>query len=148
MKKNNNVKHEIENLNGKVRMALVRMRAYNGNSDMAYFAMITPCLDEFFELFELGWGPELWNKPYIRGTMSAAFKHAIADIAANKFIYDSDRVDHNEYLGWIEEEERKLEELDIDVFDDWSNAMRSYVDYAGGLAPGHRQIYAEIERLK
>jgi hypothetical protein len=80
--------------------------------------------------------------------MSAAFKHAVGDIAMNSFIYDPDRVDYESYLGWVKEEENRLGELDIDGFDDWCEAMQSYVDCAGGLAPGHRQIHAEIERLK
>ena len=148
MKKNmNNVGREIEILNSKVRMAILQMRSYNGNSDAAYFSHITPVLNKAFDLFELGWGTELWSKPYIRGMMSAAFKHAVADIARNTYIYDPDRVAYEEYLEWIEEEECKLEALNLDKFSEWSEAMRSYVDYAGGLAPGHHQIHAEIERL-
>ena len=80
--------------------------------------------------------------------MNAAFLHAVSDIAYNTFIYyDPNRVEWNEFLGWVSEKEHKLDALNLDKFEDWCEAMMSYVDCAGGLAPGHRQIYEEIERL-
>ena len=104
-------------------------------------------LERLENAFELGYGYEIFNKPYLRAICTAAFKHAVADIARNTYIYDPDRVSYDEFIEWVEEEERKLEELDINVFDDWCKAMQSYVDCAGGLAPGHKQVYEEIERL-
>ena len=141
-------KNAIINLNAAVRITLLRMRAYNPEKgDMGYFALLTPCLRKAFKLFELGYGPELWQKPYICGMMNAAFKHAASYIAMNTFIYDQDKVEYDEYLDWVKEEECELDMLDLDDFDDWYEAMQSYVDRAGGLAPGHNSIYEEIKRL-
>ena len=145
MKNKNNV---INNLNANVHITLLRMRSYDSEKgDMGYFALLTPCLRKAFKLFELGWGFELFNKPYICGMMNAAFKHAASDIAMNAFIYDPNKVEYEEYLGWVTEKEHELDALDLNDFDGWCEAMQSYVDGAGGISPGHRHIYKEIGRL-
>ena len=146
--KNKNTSSIINNLNADVRISLVRMRAYNSEGgDMGYFALIAPCLKKAFKLFEIGYGWDLFSKPYICGMMNAAFKHAAADIAMNWFIYDENKVEYEEYLGWVAEKERELDALDLCDFEDWCEAMREYVDGAGGMAPGHRQVYIEIKHL-
>ena len=137
---------EIELLNQNIRLALLRMRAYDGkNGDMGYFSLINPVLKKAFELFENGWQKELFSKPYIRGLMSAAFEHAIGDISMNSFIYSEDYED--EYNVAVIEKTEELYELNLDDEGDWCCAMNEYIENAGGLAPGHRHAYIHINKI-